>query len=190
MYNRVKPILDRFFAFIGLLILSPLFIIIGLAIKIESKGPILFTQTRVGQGSGFFKIYKFRTMRVGTPDIPTHLLTDPAVYVTKIGKYLRKSSLDELPQLVNILLGEMSFVGPRPALHNQFELIEDRKTMGIDKVKPGVTGYAQIMGRDEISDKQKVIYDRHYVESLSFSMDCGIVFKTLIQVSKTQGVKG
>lgn len=190
MYEIFKRVTDIIFSLLGLVILSPVFWVISILIKIESSGPVFFTQKRSGKDGVLFTIYKFRSMKSGTPDLSTDKLGDPDKYVTRIGQFIRKTSIDELPQLINILRGDMSFVGPRPALYNQYELIEERKKRGIHLLKPGLTGYAQVMGRDFISDAQKVVYDQYYFENKSLFLDIKIIMLTLTQVIKADGVKG
>ena len=169
MYLKIKRLLDIILSFIGLVILSPLFIILIIAIKLDSKGPILFKQKRIGIGKTHFHILKFRTMRIDTPkDTPTHLLENPEQYITKIGKFLRKTSLDELPQIWNIFVGEMSVIGPRPALWNQYDLIEERDKYGANDVLPGLTGWAQINGRDELPIEVKAKLDGEYIKKICF----------------------
>ena len=184
MYN----LLQRFVALIGLSILSPLFLIISFLIKIESKGPVFFKQERIGKDNVNFMIYKFRSMRTDTPDVATHLLDNPDIFITKIGKVLRKTSLDELPQLINIVKGEMLFVGPRPALYNQYDLRDLRTEKGVHVLYPGVTGWAQVNGRDELEIPEKVEFDRQYVDKRSIFMDIKIVFMTFIKVFKREGI--
>ena len=184
MYN----LLQRFVALVSLIILSPLFLIVSLLIKIESKGPVFFKQERIGKGNINFMIYKFRSMRTDTPDVATHLLDNPDIFITKVGKFLRKTSLDELPQLINIVKGEMLFVGPRPALYNQYDLRDLRTEKGVHVLYPGVTGLAQVNGRDELEIPEKVEFDRKYVEKRSIFMDIKIVFMTFIKVFKSEGV--
>lgn len=187
-YSEQKRKIDFILSLIGLIVLSPLFIGIMVAIKLESKGPIFFKQKRVGLYQSNFNILKFRTMRIDAPkDTPTHLLTDPDQYITKVGKFLRKTSLDELPQIINILKGEMAVIGPRPALWNQYDLIEEREKYGANDVVPGLTGWAQINGRDELPIEIKAKLDGYYVQKLSFSMDLRCFFKTLVSVSKGDG---
>ena len=169
MYKLLKKTGDRFLALLGLLILWPVFLVLIIAIKLDSKGPILFKQKRVGIHKTHFNILKFRTMRIDTPkDMPTHLLQNPEQYITKVGKFLRKSSLDELPQIINILKGDMAIVGPRPALWNQYDLIEERDKYGANDVLPGLTGWAQINGRDELEIPVKAKFDGEYVEKMGF----------------------
>lgn len=174
---------------IGILILSPIIIIVALSVKLTSKGPILFKQRRIGKNNEEFSIYKFRTMRIDTPNVPTHLLENPEQWITPVGKFLRKTSLDELPQLFNILSGKMSIVGPRPALYNQYDLKDMRTKEGIHKLVPGLTGWAQINGRDEIPLSLKVKLDKEYLERKSFWLDLKIIFLTAVSVVKSEGVQ-
>lgn len=178
---------NRFFALFLLFILSPLIILVGIIILIEDGLPIFFTQSRVGINYSFFKIYKFRSMKKDTPNVATHLLTNPDQYLLKIGKFIRKTSLDELPNLINILKGEMVFVGPRPALYNQDDLMNLRVAAGVDKLKPGITGWAQINGRDEISIEAKVALELEYLQRKSFLFDLTIIIKTFINVLFSKG---
>ena len=180
--------LNRIFALILLLILSPFFLLLAIAILIEDGFPILFTQKRVGIHYSFFHIYKFRSMKKNTPNVATHLLTNPEQYLLKIGKFVRKISLDELPNLINILKGEMVFVGPRPALFNQVDLMDFRIATGVSKLKPGITGWAQINGRDEISIAQKVQLEQEYLYKKSFLFDVEIIIKTFTNVLFSKGV--
>ncbi|CEK32850.1 glycosyl transferase,Putative colanic biosynthesis UDP-glucose lipid carrier transferase,putative UDP-glucose lipid carrier transferase,exopolysaccharide biosynthesis polyprenyl glycosylphosphotransferase,Bacterial sugar transferase [[Clostridium] sordellii] len=184
MYN----FLQRMVALIALIVLSPLFLIIAIFIKLESKGPVFFKQQRVGKDNVNFMIYKFRSMRTDTPDVATHLLDDPEIFITKVGKFLRKTSLDELPQFINIIKGEMLFVGPRPALYNQYDLNELRTEQGVHKLLPGVTGWAQVNGRDELEIPEKVEFDRQYLEYRSVILDIRIVIMTGIKVFKKEGI--
>ena len=172
----------RLIALVFLLLLSPLFIILTLVIFIEDGFPILFTQKRVGINYTFFKIYKFRSMKKNTPNVATHILINPDQYLLKIGKYIRKTSLDELPNLINIIKGEMVFVGPRPALYNQDDLMEFRVATGVSKLKPGITGWAQINGRDEISIPKKVQLEQEYLYKKSVLFDIEIIIKTFTNV--------
>ena len=190
MYKKVfKRLIDFTLSLIGLLVLSPVFIILMIAIKLDSKGPIFFTQKRVGIHKSYFNILKFRTMKIDTPkDMPTHLLTNPDMYITKVGKFLRKTSLDELPQIINILKGDMSIIGPRPALWNQYDLIEERDRYGANDIMPGLTGWAQINGRDELEIDVKARLDGEYVEKLSFMMDVKCFLGTILSVLKSDGV--
>jgi O-antigen biosynthesis protein WbqP len=181
--------MDFIFALLSLVILSPVFLILIFAIKLESRGPVLFKQKRVGVNKTYFNILKFRTMRIDTPkDIPTHLLANPEQYITKIGKFLRKTSLDELPQIINILCGSMSVIGPRPALWNQHDLIAERDKYGANDIRPGLTGWAQINGRDELPIEAKARLDGEYVQRMSFAMDAKCFFGTIISVLKSEGV--
>lgn len=180
--------LNRLFALILLLILSPLFLLVAISIFIEDGMPIFFKQKRVGINYTFFNIYKFRSMKKNTPNVATHLLTNPENYLLKIGRILRKLSFDELPNLINIVKGEMVFVGPRPALYNQDDLMALRVAAGVDKLKPGITGWAQINGRDEISIEEKVALEKEYLEKKSFLFDVVIVVRTFMSVIRVKGV--
>ena len=188
-YIRLKRRLDVILAGIGLIVLSPVFLCLMAAIKLDSRGPVFFRQKRVGIHKTYFNILKFRTMRIDTPkDMPTHLLENPEQYITKVGKFLRKTSLDELPQIVNILKGDMSIIGPRPALWNQEDLIAERDKYGANDVMPGLTGWAQVNGRDELEIPVKARLDGEYVKHLSFRMDCICFLKTITSVLKHEGV--
>lgn len=190
MYRSLlKPLLDFVLSFVGCVVLCPVYLLIALMIKLDSKGPVLFKQKRIGKGKREFYILKFRTMRTDTPsDMPTHLLSNPRMYITPVGKFLRKTSLDELPQLFNILKGDMSVIGPRPALWNQFDLISERDRYGANDIKPGLTGYAQINGRDELPIDVKAALDGEYVQKLSFWFDVKMFFGTIVSVLKSDGV--
>lgn len=189
MYPYIKRVSDFVFSFIGSILLLPLIVIIIIAIKLDSRGPVFFLQRRVGKNKQYFKILKFRTMKIDTPqDKPTHLLENPEQYITKVGKFLRKSSLDELPQIWNILLGKMSIVGPRPALWNQFDLIEERDKYGANNIRPGLTGWAQINGRDELLIPEKAKLDGEYVQNMNFLFDCKCFLGTILNVIKQDGV--
>lgn len=190
MYKRyLKRPLDFILSLMGLIVLSWLFIIIMIAIKMDSKGPVFFKQKRVGKNKKLFSIYKFRTMYVETPkEMPTHLLSNPDAFITKTGKFLRKTSLDELPQMINILKGEMAIIGPRPALWNQDDLIAERDKYGANDIRPGLTGWAQINGRDELEIDIKAKLDGYYVEQESFVMDVKCFFGTIVSVFKSDGV--
>ena len=190
MYKRfVKRSIDTVLSFIGLVVLSPIFLILIVAIKIDDPGTVFFAQKRVGEQKKHFMLYKFRTMKMSTPhDTPTHLLENPEQYITRVGRFLRKSSLDELPQIWNILRGDMSIIGPRPALWNQFDLIEERDTYGANDVRPGLTGWAQINGRDELEIPVKAKLDGEYVERMSFGFDCRCFFGTITSVLRSDGV--
>ena len=190
MYRYFKRFLDIVLSAAGLLVLSPILLIIAVAIKLDSKGPVLFKQKRVAKGKEHFQILKFRTLYADVPkDVPTHLLADPESKITKIGRFLRKSSLDELPQIWNILVGEMSIIGPRPALWNQFDLIAERDKYGANDVRPGLTGLAQVMGRDELPIEVKAKYDGEYAQNVTFANDVKIFFKTITSVLGAKGVK-
>lgn len=188
-YMKVKRGIDFILALIGMVVLSPVFLILIIAIKVDSRGSVLFKQKRVGIHKSYFNILKFRTMKIDTPkDMPTHMLSNPEQYITKVGKFLRKTSLDELPQIINILKGEMSIIGPRPALWNQYDLIEERDKYGANDVMPGLTGWAQINGRDELEIPVKAKLDGEYVEKMSFFMDVKCFVGTIISVLKSDGV--
>ena len=190
MYKRyIKRLLAIVLSAAGILCLGWLLILLCLAIKIDSPGPVLFKQKRVGIHKTYFEILKFRTMRIDTPkDMPTHLLADPEQYITRVGKFLRKTSLDELPQLFNILVGDMAVIGPRPALWNQYDLIEERDKYGANDVRPGLTGWAQINGRDELEIDVKARLDGEYVEKLSFWFDVKCFVGTVVSVLRRDGV--
>jgi O-antigen biosynthesis protein WbqP len=179
---------NRLLAFILIIIFSPIFLFVSIAILIEDGFPIFFTQKRVGINYSFFKIYKFRSMKKNTPNVATHLLTNPDQYLLKIGKFIRKISLDELPNLINIINGEMVFVGPRPALYNQDDLMGLRVAAGVAKLKPGITGWAQINGRDEITIADKVKFEQEYMNKKSFLFDMEIIIKTFTNVLFSKGV--
>lgn len=184
-----KRLLDIILSGCAIVILSPLLLIIAVAIQIDDPGPVMFRQKRVGIHKTHFSIMKFRTMKMDTPrDTPTHLLENPEQYITKVGKFLRKSSLDELPQIFQIFTGKMSIIGPRPALWNQFDLIAERDKYGANDVRPGLTGWAQINGRDELPIDVKARFDGEYVEKLSFLFDCKCFFGTIGAVLKHDGV--
>ena len=180
--------LNRLFALILIILLFPIFLIVALTIIIEDGFPVFFTQSRVGINYSFFKIYKFRSMKKDTPNVATHLLTNPDQYLLKIGKFIRKTSLDELPNLINITKGEMVFVGSRPALYNQDDLMALRVKAGVHKLKPGITGWAQINGRDEISIEAKVKLEQEYLQRKSFLFDLTIIIKTFTSVLFSKGV--
>ena len=189
MYPILKRMLDFLLALLALLLLSPLLLILAAAVRLTSPGPALFTQRRVGLHRKLFTIYKFRTMRTDTPkDAPTHLLQDANRFITPLGRFLRASSLDELPQLLNILRGDMAFVGPRPALWNQDDLIAARERVGANDVRPGLTGWAQINGRDELPIPVKARLDGEYVQRMSFAFDCRCFFGTAISALRGDGV--
>lgn len=189
MYQPIKRVLDFLFSVVGLIILSPFFILIIIAIKIDSKGPILFKQKRIGKNKIPFYILKFRTMKINTPkDMPTHLLENPDEYITRVGKILRKTSLDELMQIFNIIAGHMAIVGPRPALWNQYDLIQERDKYQVNDILPGLTGWAQINGRDEISIEVKARLDGQYVEKIGPVIDLKCILGTFASVIKSDGV--
>lgn len=188
-YMKWKRTLDLILSFGACLVLSPALLLLCIAIKMDSRGPVLFKQKRVGIHKTYFPIYKFRTMRIDTPkDMPTHMLANPDQYITKAGHFLRKSSLDELPQLFNILKGDMSFVGPRPALWNQDDLVAERDKYGANDVLPGLTGWAQINGRDELEIPVKAKLDGEYVKRMSFAFDLRCFLGTFVSVLKADGV--
>lgn len=179
-YLQVKRLIDIVLSFMALVLLSPVLVLIIIAIKLDSKGPVLFKQKRVGIHKTHFYIYKFRTMRINTPnDRPTHLLVNPDQWITKVGRFLRKTSLDELPQLLNIIKGEMSIIGPRPALWNQYDLIAERDKYGANDVPVGLTGWAQINGRDELEIEEKAKLDGHYAKQIGMITDILCLFKTI-----------
>lgn len=185
MTKRVLDLVLLLPAFI--IFIAPIFLV-ALLVRLSSDGPIIFWSDRVGRGNNLFKMPKFRTMKVNTPNLATHLLGSPDQYLTLVGGFLRKSSLDELPQLWSVLVGDMSFVGPRPALYNQFDLIEMRTQLGVDTLLPGITGWAQINGRDELSLRDKVNLDGEYLRRQSFYFDQYILFLTVLKVFKREGI--
>lgn len=184
--------MHRYFEIFIILFLLPiilsLLIIISLLLFYETRGKVIYFSKRIGINSEFFFMPKFRTMRLETPQVATHLLEKPEQYLTSFGKFLRKTSLDELPQLISILYGDMSLVGPRPALFNQYDLIEKRKIMGIDKIKPGITGWAQINGRDDISIDEKIKMDHYYLNKKSIILDVKIIFLTILNIFKFKNI--
>ena len=190
MYKRFfKRALDFLCSGLAILCLSPVLAVIAVWVKASSPGPVLFTQKRVGRGKTFFKIYKFRTMRADTPhDMPTHMLENPDAFITSAGRFLRRTSLDELPQIFNIFLGQMSIVGPRPALWNQDDLVAERDKYGANDCVPGLTGYAQVHGRDELPIPVKAELDGYYAKNLSFALDVKIFFRTIGSVLHHEGV--
>ncbi|HEL2355834.1 TPA: sugar transferase [Streptococcus suis] len=189
MYPIFKRVFDIVLSGVAILVFSPILVIIAIAIKLDSKGPVLFKQKRVGKNKTYFMIYKFRSMYVDAPsDMPTHLLKDPTAMITKVGAFLRKTSLDELPQLLNIFKGEMAIVGPRPALWNQYDLIEERDKYRANDIRPGLTGWAQINGRDELEIDEKSKLDGYYVENMGLLLDIKCFFGTFISVAKSEGV--
>ena len=178
----MKRLFDLVISLVLFIVLIPLFLIIGISIKIDSRGPVFFKQNRIGRHKKEFLIYKFRTMKLDTPNVSTDKLQDANNYITRLGNFLRKTSFDELPQLLNIIKGDMSFVGPRPALYNQYELIDLREKNGVNSCTPGLTGYAQINGRDMITDVEKVKYDKYYTENISIVFDLKIILNTFVKV--------
>ena len=189
LYLYIKRFFDVFLSLAALLVLWPVFVIIAVSIKLDSPGPVLFRQKRVGKDKAHFYILKFRTMRTDTPkDIPTHLLGDPDIFVTKSGSFLRSTSLDELPQIFNILKGDMSIIGPRPALWNQYDLIAERDKYGANNILPGLTGWAQINGRDELPIDVKARLDGEYVKKMSFAFDLKCFIGTIVSVIKKEGI--
>lgn len=190
MYQKFgKRLLDILLSGCGIVVLAPVYLILAVAIKLDDPGPVFFRQKRVGIHKTHFQILKFRTMKMETPkDVPTHLLNNPEQYITRVGKVLRKTSLDELPQIFQIFTGEMSVIGPRPALWNQFDLIAERDKYGANDVRPGLTGWAQINGRDELPIAVKARFDGEYVEKMSFLFDCRCFFGTIFSVLRHDGV--
>lgn len=188
MYPKIKRGIDFVLSLCGIVVLSPLLLVLALLVK-TSRGPVLFKQKRVGKDKTFFEIYKFRSMYADTPkDVPTHLLDNPDRLITPVGKFLRRTSLDELPQLFNILKGQMSIVGPRPALWNQDDLIAERDKYGANACVPGLTGYAQIHGRDELPIPEKARLDGYYAKNMGFGLDVKIFFGTIFSVLRSEGV--
>ena len=190
MYQKFgKRMIDILLSGCGIVVLAPVYLILAIAIKIDDPGPVLFRQKRVGIHKSHFQIMKFRTMKMDTPrDMPTHMLENPQQYITRVGKILRKTSLDELPQIFQIFTGDMSIIGPRPALWNQFDLIAERDKYGANDIRPGLTGWAQINGRDELPIDVKARFDGEYVQNLSFAFDCKCFFGTIASVLKSDGV--
>ena len=189
MYPFFKRLMDVVLSAAAIVVLSPVLIVLALWVKLSSKGPVLFKQKRVGKGKTHFNILKFRSMYADTPkDVPTHLLKDPNSMITPAGRFLRKTSLDELPQLFNILVGQMSIIGPRPALWNQYDLLEERDKYGANDITPGLTGWAQVNGRDELPIPVKAKLDGYYTENLSFKLDVKIFFMTIRSVLGSDGI--
>lgn len=188
-YLVVKRVIDFVLSLCAVIVLSPVLLLVALAIKLDSPGPVLFKQRRVGKNKEIFEIWKFRTMRTDTPsNMPTHLLKDPEQYITRTGRFLRKSSLDELPQILQILTGKMSIIGPRPALWNQYDLIAERDKGNSNACPPGLTGWAQVHGRDELEIEEKAGYDNYYAEHICFALDVRCFFATIVQVFRHEGV--
>jgi O-antigen biosynthesis protein WbqP len=190
MYRKyIKRIIDFILSLVAIVIFSPFLLLIVILIKLDSEGPVLFKQKRIGMHKTHFYMLKFRTMRIDSPkDVPTHLLENPDQWITRMGKILRKTSLDELPQLFNIIKGEMSIIGPRPALWNQYDLIAERDKYGANDVRPGLTGWAQVNGRDELPIEVKARYDGEYVQKMSFMFDLKCLLKTVVSVIKGEGI--
>src|SRR5699024_3575076 len=189
MYTIIKRVIDFILSLIAIIILSPIFLVLAIWIKMDSPGPVFFKQKRIGKNRTFFQIYKFRTMRSDTPkDTPTHMLNDPASFITRSGHFLRKTSLDELPQLINILKGEMAIIGPRPALWNQDDLADERDKYGANDVLPGLSGWAQINGRDELPIPLKAKLDGEYVRNMSLLFDLRCFLGTIFSVLRSDGV--
>nr|WP_312886557.1 sugar transferase [Paenibacillus foliorum] len=190
LYLSIKRILDFVLSLIAIFTLWPVFLIIAIFLKLDSKGPVFFKQKRIGKNKDYFYILKFRTMKIDTPkDMPTHILHNPDLFITKIGRFLRKTSLDELPQIINILKGEMSIIGPRPALWNQYDLISEREQFHANDILPGLTGWAQINGRDELPISEKAKLDEYYRRNMNFVLDSKIFFLTIFSVLLADGVK-
>ena len=189
MYPAVKRVLDLLLSFLGIVLLSPLLLVLAVLVKLTSPGPVLFRQKRVGKNRTYFEIFKFRSMRIDTPrDVPTHLLANADSAITPVGHCLRKTSLDELPQLFNIFAGQMSIVGPRPALWNQDDLIAAREAVGANALTPGLTGWAQVNGRDELPIPVKAQLDGYYAAHISFALDVKIFFRTIGNVLFGRGI--
>ncbi|MDO4333583.1 MAG: sugar transferase [Eubacteriales bacterium] len=189
IYLVIKYILDFVLALMAIVVLCPIYLIIALAIVIDDPGPVIFSQNRIGAHKKIFKLYKFRTMKVSTPhDVPTHLLDHPEQYITRVGRVLRKTSLDELPQFFNILFGQLSLCAPRPALYNQYDLIAERDKCGANDIRPGLTGWAQINGRDELEIVEKAKLDQYYIEHIGFIMDVKCFFGTFLPVLFQEGI--
>lgn len=189
MYKSfIKRGLDIFLSFFAIILLALPMLIVAVVIKIDDPGPAIFKQKRVGKDKKLFKLYKFRSMKMNTPELPTHLLKNPEQYISKVGKFIRKTSIDELPQLFNILIGQMSIIGPRPALWTQADLIAERDQYGANDIRPGLTGWAQINGRDELDIETKARLDGEYAENLSFAFDLKCFFGTVKAVLKSEGV--
>ena len=189
MYEHFfKRLIDCVLSVLGLLLLSPVFLAIAIAIKIDDHGPVFYKHRRVGIHKTYFDLYKFRSMKVGTPEVATHLLKNPKQHTSRVGGFLRTFGLDELPQLVNILTGKMSIIGPRPALWNQDDLVAERDCYGANDVRPGLTGWAQVNGRDRLNIEEKAKLDGEYVKRLSFGFDIKCFFKTIVSVLRREGL--
>ena len=189
LYSITKRLIDIVGSLCGIILLSPLFLIVAILIKLDSKGPVIFKQTRIGKDSKPFNIYKFRSMKVETPNLSTEEFKNASDFTTRVGKFIRKTSIDELPQLVNILKGDMSIVGPRPVIDKEVRLLELRKECKVDSILPGITGLAQINGRDHVDDYQKVKYDFEYLVKRNLVLDITIIINTILKVIKSEGIK-
>ena len=189
LYSISKRTLDIVSSLVGLILLSPLFLLVAILIKLDSKGPIIFKQIRIGKNSKPFYIYKFRSMKIDAPNLSTEEFINASDFTTKVGKFIRKTSIDELPQLVNILKGDMSIVGPRPVIEREVRLLEIRKECNVDSILPGITGLAQINGRDNIDDYEKVKYDFEYLSKRNLVLDIKIIINTVLKVAKSEGIK-
>ena len=189
LYSIRKRTMDIVSSLVGLILLSPLFLLVAILIKLDSKGPIIFKQIRIGKNSKPFYIYKFRSMKIDAPNLSTEEFINASDFTTKVGKFIRKTSIDELPQLVNILKGDMSIVGPRPVIEREVRLLELRKECNVDSILPGITGLAQINGRDNIDDYEKVKYDFEYLSKRNLVLDIKIIINTVLKVAKSEGIK-
>ena len=189
LYSISKRTMDIVSSLVGLILLSPLFLLVAILIKLDSKGPIIFKQIRIGKNSKPFYIYKFRSMKIDAPNLSTEEFINTSDFTTKVGKFIRKTSIDELPQLVNILKGDMSIVGPRPVIEREVRLLEIRKECNVDSILPGITGLAQINGRDNIDDYEKVKYDFEYLSKRNLVLDIKIIINTVLKVAKSEGIK-
>ena len=189
LYSISKRTMDIVSSLVGLILLSPLFLLVAILIKLDSKGPIIFKQIRIGKDSKPFYIYKFRSMKIDAPNLSTEEFINASDFTTKVGKFIRKTSIDELPQLVNILKGDMSIVGPRPVIEREVRLLEIRKECNVDSILPGITGLAQINGRDNIDDYEKVKYDFEYLSKRNLVLDIKIIINTVLKVAKSEGIK-
>ena len=189
LYSISKRTMDIVSSLVGLILLSPLFLLVAILIKLDSKGPIIFKQIRIGKNSKPYYIYKFRSMKIDAPNLSTEEFINASDFTTKVGKFIRKTSIDELPQLVNILKGDMSIVGPRPVIEREVRLLELRKECNVDSILPGITGLAQINGRDNIDDYEKVKYDFEYLSKRNLVLDIKIIINTVLKVAKSEGIK-
>ena len=189
LYSISKRTMDIVSSLVGLILLSPLFLLVAILIKLDSKGPIIFKQIRIGKNRKPFYIYKFRSMKIDAPNLSTEEFINASDFTTKVGKFIRKTSIDELPQLVNILKGDMSIVGPRPVIEREVRLLEIRKECNVDSILPGITGLAQINGRDNIDDYEKVKYDFEYLSKRNLVLDIKIIINTVLKVAKSEGIK-